>query len=72
MKVPERIIRANNLVKITSLSKSTIWRLEKKGQFPSRRQISPNSVGWLESEILEWMESRKKLQIGGASTKLAQ
>ena len=43
---------------ITKLSKVTRWREEKAGRFPKRRQISPNRVAWLESEILAWMESR--------------
>ena len=43
---------------ITKLSKVTRWREEKAGRLPKRRQISPNRVAWLESEILAWMESR--------------
>ena len=41
---------------ITGLSRTTVWRLEKKGKFPKRRHISPNSVGWLEHEIFKWMD----------------
>ncbi len=42
----------------TGLSRTTIWRLEQAGKFPRRRQLTPGRVGWLESEVLEWMESR--------------
>ncbi len=41
------------------LARTTIWRLEKTGQFPARRQLSPNTVGWLRSEIEIWLESRQ-------------
>jgi prophage regulatory protein len=43
---------------MTGLSDVTRWRMEKRDEFPKRRQISPNRVAYLESEILAWMESR--------------
>jgi prophage regulatory protein len=33
-------------------------RLEKAGLFPKRVQLGPNRVGWVESEVLEWLEQR--------------
>jgi prophage regulatory protein len=35
-----------------------IARLEKADQFPKRVQLGPNRVGWLESEVLEWLKER--------------
>ena len=43
---------------ITGLNSVTRWRMEKRGEFPARRRISTNRVGWLQSELREWMESR--------------
>lgn len=43
---------------LTGLSRSTVWRLEKSGQFPARRKLSANSVGWSLIELQEWMQSR--------------
>ena len=43
---------------LTGLSRSTVWRLEKAGQFPLRRQLSANSVGWSWVELQAWMQSR--------------
>ena len=54
----DRIIRENECKKITGLSRPTRWRLEKSDDFPKRRKIGPNSVGWLKSEIYEWLKSR--------------
>ena len=42
----------------TGLSRSTVWRLEKNGQFPARRKLSANSVGWSLIELQAWMQSR--------------
>ena len=42
----------------TGLSRSTIFRLERIGDFPKRRQISPGAVAWLKEEVEQWMHSR--------------
>jgi prophage regulatory protein len=43
---------------ISGLSNVTRWRMEKRGEFPKRRQISPNRVAYLESEVIAWMDTR--------------
>jgi len=65
-----RFLRATEVAEKVGLSQTTIWRLERDGDFPRRRQLGPNSVGWLESEIEEWMASREVAQpatAGGGS-----
>ena len=52
-----RFLSKQDVMRMTGFSHVTAWRLEKRGRFPKRRQISPGRVGWLESEVLEWMES---------------
>lgn len=55
----DRFIRWPEVKKITAISRTTAWRLERNGQFPKRRQLaSQHSVGWLRSEITEWIETR--------------
>lgn len=53
-------LRKTLLQKI-QLSDVTIWRMEKAGEFPKRRQLSPGRVGWLASEVDAWIESRKQV-----------
>ena len=60
----EHIIRWPQVRATTGLSRTTAWRLEKVGQFPRRRSLGPNSVGWLQSEITQWVETRAV--VGGA------
>ena len=50
----DRFIRERECRQLTGLSRTTRWRLERKGRFPKRRKISPNGVAWLLSEILSW------------------
>lgn len=40
------------------LSKSTIEEERRQGRFPQPRQLSGRRVGWLVSEIEEWLASR--------------
>ncbi len=53
-----RVLRDPQVFDITKLSKSTRWRLEKAGLFPKKIRLSPNAVGWLESDIRLWLEQR--------------
>lgn len=51
-------IRKAEVRKITGLSDTTIWRLEKASKFPQRRRLSSSACGWLLSEVLAWVKSR--------------
>lgn len=55
----DRILRANEVQQIVGLSRSTIWRLERKGAFPDRVPLGTGSIGWLKSDIDAWMQNRK-------------
>ena len=57
-----RLIRTDEVTTRTGLSRTTLWRLERKGEFPVRRQIGANSVGWIEAEVDRWIESRPAVQ----------
>jgi prophage regulatory protein len=53
------IIRKRRVRQKTGLSDTTIWRLEKKGEFPARIQITEGgSVGYYEDEIDVWIHER--------------
>jgi prophage regulatory protein len=60
--LPLRFIRFKAVRDRTGLSRSTIWRLERRGDFPSHRRLSANAVGWLEPEIDAWVRSRAGIQ----------
>lgn len=52
-----RILRFQEVIDLTGLSRSTIQRKEQAGLFPKRKQLGLNSVGWLESDIQQWLEN---------------
>lgn len=53
-----KIIRRKQLAKILGVSEVTVWRWECEGRLPKKRQIGPNVVGWLASEIDAWLADR--------------
>ena len=56
-----RLINEKQVLALIGLSRSTLWRLEQSGQFPSRRQVSTRAVRWNLAEVLEWIESRQRV-----------
>jgi prophage regulatory protein len=39
-------------------SRVHVSRLEKEGKFPKHLNLAPQSIGWLEEEILAWIDER--------------
>jgi len=59
------IIRAKERRRRVPLSDVQIWRLEQKGEFPQRFQLTPGgrAVGWYADEVDEWV--RRRVRGGG-------
>jgi len=53
-----RILSKRQLKELVLYSPQHIARLEKARQFPLRIQLGPNRVGWLEEEVLNWLQKR--------------
>ena len=53
-----RMISKRQLKELVLYSPQHVARLEKAGKFPMRVQLGPNEVGWVESEILDWLQKR--------------
>ncbi len=56
--LPARVVRVDEVISRTGLSRTTLWRLERRGAFPARRQLSPGTVGWIEAEVEAWILGR--------------
>lgn len=61
----DRLVREAERVKITSVSRTSAWNLEKKGLFPKRRKLHADSdrVCWLLSELQEFVQSREVINM---------
>ena len=53
-----RILSKRQLKELVLYSPQHIARLEKAGTFPKRVMLGPNRVGWVEDEVLDWLEER--------------
>ena len=52
------VIRKSELLNIIPLSDTTIWRMEKRGEFPKRFTLGGRAVGWFADEIEEWLDQK--------------
>lgn len=55
----EFMLRAE-VMQLSTLSKTVIWRLMNRGEFPLPVRLSPNRVAWVRSEVEGWVEARKR------------
>lgn len=53
-----RFLRLKELIHIVGLGKSTIYARINEGTFPAPIALGPRRVGWLESEIDQWVSDR--------------
>ncbi|MBS0588332.1 MAG: AlpA family phage regulatory protein [Proteobacteria bacterium] len=49
-----------NLVKILNLSRASIYRLRKNGDFIPHIQLSSRCVGYEDGALMKWLEERAK------------
>ncbi|KUJ75808.1 hypothetical protein AVO42_11045 [Thiomicrospira sp. XS5] len=56
----DRIIRKKELALMLGISEATIYRWIKTENFPKAIKLGANSVGWWQSEIDQWLNSREK------------
>ena len=55
---PERLISFDEVHHRTGLSRTTIWRLERAGEFPRSVQISRGRRAWREADVDQWISSK--------------
>ena len=52
------MLRIKEVCALTSLSRTSIYRLEAKGEFPRRVKLSAARVAWPKAAIEAWAASR--------------
>ena len=56
------VLRLPEVVRRTGLSRSTLYNKIADGTFPRALHLGDRSVGWLESEIDEWVKRLVELR----------
>jgi len=55
---PVRMLRIPDVIYLTGVSRTRIYELMARGEFPARRKLSERATAWRSDEIDEWIESR--------------
>lgn len=55
----DRIVGEIECRQLTDLSRTSRWRLMRRGQFPKKIRLSANRTGWHLSSILAWLDERE-------------
>ena len=58
MKKEIKFLRLPQVKEITSLSRSSIYRMVAAGEFPKQIPIGANQVVWVKWQVEEWMEQQ--------------
>lgn len=53
-----KILSKKELRELVLYSPQHVARLEKAGLSPKREQLGSNRVGWVEQEVMDWLEER--------------
>ena len=53
-----KVLRLREVIGKTGLAKSTVYKKISEGEFPKQFSLGGKAVGWLESDIEEWIKSR--------------
>lgn len=57
-KTMNKIMRMPEVINFTGISRATIYRLIKAGEFPKPLKLSKGIIGWTTKEIERWIRSR--------------
>lgn len=61
----DTMLRQPEVLRRVGVSRTTLWRKIRAGEFPAPVQLGPNSIGWPEAEITEWLASLPRQNYGG-------
>ena len=64
--IPGRIVRLPEVRQLTGLSRSGLYKRMKEEAFPHAIGLGGRSVGWVESEVLDWINERISLRDKGS------
>lgn len=67
--VPARLLGLREVMRMTGLSRSSIYDLRARGRFPQPVRVTEYAVRWIEEEVLDFIASRPRA--GAARTQPA-
>lgn len=58
------VYRIGDLQRVIGLSKWTVYKLMKTGDFPQPIQLTSKAVGWRASDVEKWVNDRQPTALG--------
>lgn len=55
---PQTLIRIREVVSMTGISKSQVYRLAGMNAFPKPIRLTAQSVAWVKAEVEQWIQSK--------------
>lgn len=62
-----KVLRLHQVMDTTGLSRSTIYKYISEKVFPKPLSLGERSVGWLESEVHDWLLARLEERDAGSA-----
>lgn len=56
----DRMLAPPAVMEKTSLSRTTLWRLVKRREFPAPAKLSPGRVGWSANAVEDWLSEKRE------------
>lgn len=63
MQANDRLLTIEEVGSRLRLSKPTIYKLIRQGQFPKQLRLCANKVVWIEREVDEWIAARAEARV---------
>jgi len=54
-----QVLRPKEVIREYGLSRTTIWRLERAGNFPKKVRLGSRAIGYLRQDLEGWLQSLK-------------
>ena len=55
-----KVWRLPEVIRQTGLSRSTIYEMIKRAEFPRQFNLGPRAVGWISDEVLDWIDTKTR------------
>ena len=53
-----RLLKIEEVLSLCAMSKSSLYKMIERGEFPRSVRIGHKSVAWRQSDIVNWLEDR--------------
>jgi len=58
-----RVMRRPEVERVTGISRSTLYEMIKSGEFPKPMRLGKRAVGWPETVVSDWLDSRPTAEL---------